>query len=121
MRRFVWIVLLCAFAQLTASCQSANEEQHSGIKTINASELPKEARRTITLIKQGGPYPYQKDGSVFGNYEKALPLHEHGYYREFTVPTRDGHDRGARRIILGKSGELYYTEDHYATFRRVRE
>jgi ribonuclease T1 len=95
--------------------------QRRGIATVNVGDLPKEARQTVALIKKGGPYPYQKDGSIFGNFERLLPLHERGYYREFTVPSPSARNRGARRIILGKAGELYYTDDHYASFRRIRE
>ena len=120
MRRFAWIVLLCFFAQLTPSFLGASQRQHN-IGTVNAADLPKEVRQTIALIKKGGPYPYKKDGAVFGNFEKLLPLHERGYYKEFTAPTPGSRDRGARRIILGKTGELYYTDDHYKSFRRVIE
>ena len=120
MRLFVWIVLLCMFTQFTVSLASARQTQRS-IATINAADLPREARQTIALIRQGGPYPYKKDGVVFGNFERRLPLHERGYYREFTVPSPGARNRGARRIILGKAGELYYTGDHYETFKRIRE
>ena len=120
MRRFAWIVLLCTFAQFAMSLASATERQRN-IATINASELPREARQTIALIRQGGPYPYKKDGVVFGNFERRLPQHERGYYREFTVPSPGSRNRGARRIILGKAGELYYTDDHYESFKRIRE
>jgi ribonuclease T1 len=120
MRRFAWIVLLCTLAPFTVSLASATETQRN-IATVNASELPGEARQTIALIRQGGPYPYKKDGVVFGNFERRLPLHERGYYREFTVPSPGSRNRGARRIILGKAGELYYTDDHYESFKRVRE
>jgi len=120
MRRFAWIVLLCLFAQLTVSFLNARERQHS-IVTVKAADLPREVRQTIVLIRRGGPYPYKKDGSVFGNFERLLPPHERGYYREFTVPTPGARDRGARRIISGRAGELYYTDDHYQSFRRVVE
>jgi ribonuclease T1 len=119
-RSFAWIVLLCMFAPITASFLSAGEKER-GIATVNVAELPQEARRTIALIKKGGPYPYRKDGSIFGNFERLLPLHERGYYKEFTVPSPGSRDRGARRIILGKAGELFYTDDHYQSLRRVRE
>jgi len=119
MRSIAWIVLLCVFAHLTASFLSAGEQER--IATVNLTDLPKEARQTIALIKKGGPYPYRKDGSIFGNFERRLPLHERGYYKEFTVPSPGSRDRGARRIILGKVGELFYTDDHYESFRRVRE
>jgi len=120
MRPVAWIVLLFVFGHSTSSLFSSGVQQRS-IPTINATDLPKEARHTIVLIKKGGPYPYRKDGSVFGNFEKLLPLHERGYYKEFTVPSPGARDRGARRIILGKTGELYYTDNHYASFRRVLE
>jgi ribonuclease T1 len=88
---------------------------------IAVSELPAEARATIGLIERGGPYPYERDGTVFHNYEKRLPRRGTGYYREYTVRTPGLSHRGARRIVAGGSGELYYTDDHYRSFRRIRE
>lgn len=88
---------------------------------VAAADLPPQARETLSLIAAGGPFPYRRDGIVFGNYEKRLPLRARGYYREYTVPTPGARDRGARRIIAGDSGERYYTDDHYRTFRRIRE
>ena len=88
---------------------------------IEAATLPKEARETLALIRAGGPYPYHKDGSVFGNREALLPKRERGYYREYTVRTPGARDRGARRIVAGRSGEYYYTDDHYRSFRRIRQ
>jgi ribonuclease T1 len=120
MRRFVWIVWLCMLAQFAVSMAGARASQRS-LAIVNAADLPREARQTIALIRQGGPYPYKKDGVVFGNFERRLPQHERGYYREFTVPSPAARNRGARRIILGKAGELYYTDDHYETFKRIRE
>jgi len=88
---------------------------------IAVAELPGEARQTIVLIRSGGPFPYERDGVVFGNFEKQLPVQARGYYREYTVRTPGARDRGARRIVAGKGGELYYTDDHYQSFRRVKE
>jgi len=88
---------------------------------IHVAELPPEARATIALIRKGGPFPYAKDKSVFGNREARLPRQKHGYYREYTVKTPGERTRGARRIVAGKGGEMYYTEDHYNSFRRIRE
>ena len=88
---------------------------------VAAEELPREARATLALIHKGGPYPYAKDGAVFGNREGLLPKQRRGYYREYTVKTPGERTRGARRIIKGASGELFYTDDHYAHFRRIRE
>lgn len=88
---------------------------------IGLAQLPPEARRTLALIRQGGPFPYGKDGSVFGNREGLLPRQNHGYYREYTVVTPGSRDRGARRIIAGRGGEYWYSADHYRSFRRIRE
>jgi len=88
---------------------------------ISVKKLPKEARETLALIKRGGPFPYRKDGSTFGNRERRLPTKSRGYYREYTVATPGAHDRGARRIVAGRGGEYYYTDDHYNSFRRIRE
>jgi len=88
---------------------------------IAVKQLPNEARQTLALIKAGGPFPYTKDGAVFGNREGQLPKRSRGYYREYTVKTPGAKDRGARRIVAGVPGEYYYTDDHYQTFRRIIE
>ena len=88
---------------------------------IAANSLPPEARQTIALIKAGGRFPYSRDGVVFNNREGQLPKKARGYYHEYTVKTPGARERGARRIITGCDGELYYTDDHYRTFKRVIE
>jgi ribonuclease T1 len=90
-----------------------------GMKTVDAARLPAEARETLALIDKGGPFPYARDGIVFGNFEGLLPKHQRGYYHEYTVKTPGAHDRGARRIVTGQGGEIYYTGDHYKSFRAV--
>jgi len=88
---------------------------------IEKQQLPKEALETIALIRKGGPFPYERDGVVFGNREKLLPQRERGWYREYTVRTPGVRTRGARRIVAGRDGTLYYTDDHYRSFKRVLE
>ena len=88
---------------------------------IAVAELPPEGRATLALIKQGGPFPYQRDGIVFQNREKRLPIQPRGYYREYTVKTPGLKHRGPKRIIAGSAADYYYTEDHYESFRRIRE
>ncbi|MFC9284775.1 ribonuclease domain-containing protein [Streptomyces collinus] len=90
-----------------------------GTATVQESRLPAEARRTLALVDRGGPFPYARDGIVFGNLEGRLPGHPRGYYHEYTVPTPGAHDRGARRLVTGQGGEIYYTDDHYNSFRAV--
>jgi ribonuclease T1 len=88
---------------------------------IHTRDLPAEARTTLALLKAGGPFPYQRDGAVFGNREGLLPKRSPGYYREYTVRTPGSKDRGARRIVAGGHEEYYYTDDHYRSFRRIIE
>ncbi len=92
---------------------------------VTVAQLPPEARETLAAIRRGGPFRYEKDGTVFGNREGLLPRRDRGYYTEYTVRTPGARDRGARRIIAGgdprSSGEYYYTPDHYQSFRRIRE
>ena len=96
-----------------------------GVATVRVTELPRQGQETYELIRQGGPFPYDKDGTVFGNRERLLPAEKRGYYREYTVKTPGSRDRGARRIVCG--GPLrtphacYYTADHYASFRKIVE
>ena len=76
---------------------------------------------TLALIRAGGPYPYRQDDGVFGNREGLLPRQPSGYYREYTVVTPGSDDRGPRRIIFGADGDRYWTADHYASFRQIKE
>lgn len=91
--------------------------------TVSVAELPRQGAETYRLIFKGGPFPYEKDGTVFGNRERLLPAHKRGYYREYTVPTPGARNRGARRIVCGgpptTPDTCYYTADHYASFRRI--
>jgi len=92
---------------------------------IRIAELPRQGRETYELIRQGGPFPYDKDGAVFGNRERALPAARRGFYREYTVGSPGSRDRGARRIVCGGPARAphacYYTADHYASFRKIVE
>lgn len=88
---------------------------------VRLADLPPEAREALARIDRGGPFPYDKDGTVFGNREGLLPAKPRGHYREYTVRTPGARDRGARRIVVGGAGEqAYYTDDHYRTFRRIQ-
>lgn len=94
--------------------------QAGGAASVDPA-LPPEARETVRLIAVGGPFPYDRDGTVFQNRERLLPSRPRGHYREYTVPTPGSRDRGARRIVTGGDPpvEFYYTDDHYRSFRRI--
>jgi ribonuclease T1 len=113
--------LLFAAPMAYARSDAGTVTAKSGLAEIAAAELPREAQETLRLIERGGPFPHQRDGGVFGNFEKRLPPRKRGYYLEYTVRTPGVTHRGARRIVTGKSGERYYTDDHYQSFRRVRD
>ena len=92
---------------------------------VTLAELPKEARAVDAAIRKGGPFRYDRDGVVFRNFEKLLPVKPRGYYHEYTVPTPGAKNRGARRIVCGGAKTApeacYYSDDHYQSFRRIRE
>jgi len=110
--RFVAGLLAFLFS-FSAFCFSEGE--------IDKKQLPREAVESIALIRKGGPYPHERDGAVFSNREKRLPARERGWYREYTVRTPGERTRGARRIVAGRDGTLYYTDDHYRSFKRILE
>jgi len=102
----------------------AKSDAAAEMPTVSLQTLPTQARDTHRLIHAGGPFPYDKDGTVFGNRERLLPGRPRGFYREYTVRTPGSRDRGARRIVCGgeppdKPEVCYYTADHYASFSRI--
>jgi ribonuclease T1 len=127
------LLLIVALAFGASACAREEQPPAGRAATVPIGEvaldaLPREVKQTLALIRQGGPFPYRKDGSVFGNRERLLPKQQRGYYTEYTVPTPGSRDRGARRIVAGKGatgdpatgGEYYYSDDHYQSFRRIR-
>jgi guanyl-specific ribonuclease Sa len=100
---------------------AASPASHATVSPVDTAALPADVGQTLRLIASGGPFPYDRDGVVFGNYEHRLPERPRGYYHEYTVPTPGAHNRGARRIIAGGQppGEFWYTGDHYESFQRL--
>lgn len=115
------MALLMLQVPFSASAYSQRSYADASVAEVSLSSLPPEARATLRLIKQGGPFPYPRDGVVFSNFEKRLPKKQRGYYHEYTVKTPGARNRGARRIVCGKPSECYYTGDHYQTFKLIRE
>ena len=112
-----------ALVQARQSPQDGSAESKSAV--ISVAELPRPGRVTYELIRAGGPFPFEKDGVVFGNRERQLPAQRRGFYREYTVQTPGSRDRGARRIVCGGPARAphacYYTADHYLSFRKIVE
>jgi ribonuclease T1 len=109
-----------------AGVQAKGPVPGTEISTIPVAALPEQGRQMVSLIYQGGPFRYDKDGAVFGNRERMLPAKNRGYYREYTVKTPGERSRGARRIVCGgliptTPDACYYTDDHYASFRRIAQ
>ncbi len=109
---------------VSATARTASPAPDEAVVTL--AELPTEARQTWRLILNGGPFPYEKDGTTFFNRERLLPQHPRGFYREYTVKTPGARNRGARRIVCGGKmpttpERCYYTADHYASFRRIAQ
>lgn len=120
-------LVLTGFLLLAAGCpnlvQAKGPLTGDAAAVIAVAELPRQGVETYRLIHQGGPFPYEKDGTAFGNRERLLPANKRGYYREYTVPTPGVGNRGTRRIVCGGAPQTpdacYYTADHYASFKRI--
>lgn len=95
-------------------------DPESGLPLVEVEDLPDEAEETLELIDDDGPFPYDEDGTVFGNFEGILPDHVRGYYHEYTVETPGLNHRGPLRIVTGDEDEYFWTEDHYASFARIQ-
>jgi ribonuclease T1 len=118
-------LLVVLVAGMPAQAKGPTEAAPGASVSVPLAELPRQGRETYELIRQGGPFPYGKDGTVFGNRERLLPAEKRGFYREYTVRTPGSSDRGARRIVCGGPERAphacYYTADHYASFRKIVE
>ncbi|WP_413899174.1 ribonuclease domain-containing protein [Rhodoferax sp.] len=120
-------LVLTGFLIAVASALSLVQAKESGVPLVGASvalsELPAQGQQTYALIRQGGPFEFDKDGVVFGNRERLLPSQKRGFYREYTVKTPGSRSRGQRRIVCGGAPRTpdacYYTADHYASFRKI--
>lgn len=116
---------LAAFLVVAAGIAGmAQAKSWAADQTVTLAELPVETQVAYRLVLAGGPFPHDKDGMAFGNRERRLPAKAKGYYREYTVATKGARSRGARRLVCGgtppaKPDACYYTDDHYASFRRV--
>jgi len=124
--RGVWALALCwgVAGSVAPAALAKTDPAVLEWPSVSLQALPQEARDTHRLILSGGPFPHDKDGTVFGNRERLLPGKPRGFYREYTVETPKAKNRGARRIVCGGEPPVrpevcYYTADHYASFTRI--
>ncbi len=118
------VSLAFLFGACTNLVQAKSTPEAHVSAPIALQDLPKEGQQTYQLIRQGGPFRYEKDGTVFGNRERLFPAAKRGFYREYTVKTPGERSRGARRIVCGGEEpqvpkQCFYTQDHYASFREI--
>jgi len=123
-RTMVVAVLALSGGLIGMSVQAKAQAPVAVLQTVTLTALPAQGRDMMALIEKGGPFKYDKDGTVFGNREKFLPARQRGYYREYTVRTPGESSRGARRIVCGGQqprapDACFYTDDHYASFRQI--
>ena len=123
-RTMVVAVLALSGGLIGISVQAKAQAPAAVLQTVTLTALPAQGRDMMALIEKGGPFKYDKDGTVFGNREKLLPARQRGYYREYTVRTPGESSRGARRIVCGGQqprapDACFYTDDHYASFRQI--
>lgn len=124
LRTVVGGVLGAVLTVAAVPAQARGPTPAAAMQEVPLAQLPAQGRKTYALILRGGPFPFEKDGSVFGNRERLLPAARRGHYREYTVTTPWSRDRGARRIVCGGSvptqpEACYYTSDHYNSFRKI--
>lgn len=123
-RPVLWLV--AAFAIFAGAlwqqrAEQASPQKWARVQSVVAADERAPLLKTLALIDAGGPFPYPKDGATFSNRENRLPQQPRGYYREYTVPTPDARNRGARRVVQGRNGDTWYTHDHYESFVRIDE
>ena len=123
-RTMVVAVLALSGGLIGISVQAKAQAPAAVLQTVTLTALPAQGRDMMALIEKGGPFKYDKDGTVFGNREKILPARQRGYYREYTVRTPGESSRGARRIVCGGQqprapDACFYTDDHYASFPQI--
>ena len=118
----VLLGLMLSICTILVQARPATDAQTSPV--VRVTDLPREGQETYQLIRKGGPFPYEKDGTIFGNRERLLPREARGFYREYTVRTPGEKSRGARRIVCGGEEprlpkQCFYTQDHYTSFREI--
>ena len=92
---------------------------------VDANRIPRYVEDTISQINsnKGNPPDGFKGGKLYKNKplngEELLP--DGTKYKEYDVhPYQKGIPRGPERIVIGEDGSVWYTQDHYQTFTRIK-
>jgi ribonuclease T1 len=108
-----------------SASQAPGQLGQAASATLAASGAQERSAPATVLIKAGGPFPFGEDGVLFRNSAAMLSQHPRGYYHAYTVRTPGSADRGQRRIVCGgprrQTGDCYYTDDYYASFKRIAQ
>ena len=86
-------------------------------RTIYQGDI--DLRPTLQRIAAGHRLHFSHDGITFQNREGRLPRQSPGYYQEWVVPTPGEDGPGPQRLVIGEQGDVWYTGDHYRSFRRI--
>lgn len=87
-------------------------------KVVQRGEV--DLSKTLERIERNERLSFRNDGAAFANRENRLPRKPSGYYREWVHPTSSLPGPGPQRVVTGDGGEIFYTADHYKSFRRLR-
>mgnify|MGYP002344774027 FL=1 len=79
--------------------------------------------KTKNVLAQDGR-KFSKDGAIFSNRNKSLPIRPLGYYKEYTLKANSSGNRGPVRMVCGGADPsmpevCYYTSDHYKSFTKM--
>jgi guanyl-specific ribonuclease Sa len=95
----------------------------AGIATLALKDAPRHVQRVVRHlrnVRHWQPPRGFKGGRRFRNYEGTLPRGR-TYYEYDVHALRPGGSRGAERLVVDESKQLfYYTRDHYRTFTQIR-
>ena len=102
----------------TATAQLENQTIRDFGKVVFQGTI--DLQPTLDRIARGDRNTHRNDGTTFGNRERRLPPKPQGYYTEYVHPTKGINGPGPQRVISGKSGDIWYTPDHYETFKKIK-
>lgn len=100
----------------TTSTESPpSQDPVSGLPYVAPAELPTAALDLFVALDDLDP----PEGAPFDNESGALPAQAGTYYTQYALPPATAEVPGPQRLVVGRGGETYWTEDGGATYARV--